>query len=124
LVNEAELDVDDTVVVYRGGRRFIESWNPVRLPPGEGLAKTLKAGGTYLITGGLGAFGPVLIKNFRRDSAGKSCVSEPKHSPPRENWERFLESSDGNPQLRDRLEQLLAIKAAGAEVMIAQTRCD
>ncbi|MFM7788757.1 MAG: hypothetical protein ACKO90_11610, partial [Microcystis panniformis] len=64
LVNEAELDVDDTVVVYRGGRRFIESWNPLRLPPGEGLAKTLKAGGTYLITGGLGALGLFFSRIF------------------------------------------------------------
>lgn len=120
LVNEAELDVDDTVVVYRGGRRFIESWNPVRLPPGEGLAKTLKAGGTYLITGGLGALGLFLSRIFAETVPVNLVLVSRSTVPPRENWERLLESSDGNPQLRDRLEQLLAIKAAGAEVMIAQ----
>jgi acyl transferase domain-containing protein/acyl carrier protein len=120
LVNEAELDVDDTVVVYRGGRRFIESWHPLRLPPGEGLVKTLKAGGTYLITGGLGALGLFFSKIFAETVPVNLVLVSRSTVPPRENWEMLLESSDCHPQLRDRLEQLLAIETAGGKVMIAQ----
>lgn len=120
LVNEAELDVEDTVVAYRGGRRFVESCNPVRLPPGEGLAKTLKAGGTYLITGGLGALGLFFSRTFAETVPVNLVLVSRSTIPARALWEGMRSSGDCNPELRERLEQLLAIEAAGAKVMIAQ----
>jgi acyl transferase domain-containing protein len=63
----AELDADTpSIVALRDGSRWVPGFEPLRLePPAEPLGK-LREGGTYLITGGLGAMGLTFAERFAR----------------------------------------------------------
>ncbi len=67
LVAEADGRSSENVVAYRGGQRFVQSLNPVRIE--EGTQSLLRQGGTYLITGGLAGNGfsiaRFLARNFK-----------------------------------------------------------
>jgi iturin family lipopeptide synthetase A len=52
----------EPVVAHRGGMRLCETFAPVAVPPPEAAGERLRAGGTYLITGGFGGIGGVLAK--------------------------------------------------------------
>ncbi len=63
----AELDADGPpVVALRDGSRWVPGFEPVRLEaPAEPLGR-LREGGTYLITGGVGAMGLAFAERFAR----------------------------------------------------------
>ena len=47
----------DRVIAYRGTNRWVQSFDRVKLEPGPEIPLTLREGGVYLITGGLGNIG-------------------------------------------------------------------
>src|SRR4051812_37264189 len=52
----------DPVVAYRGGHRWVQTWEPVRSGVGRGEPIELRQRGVYLITGGLGNIGLTLAE--------------------------------------------------------------
>ena len=52
----------EPVIAYRGGVRLVESFTPVTVPSPAAAVDRVRAGGTYLITGGFGGIGGVLAK--------------------------------------------------------------
>ncbi|HEX3129735.1 MAG TPA: SDR family NAD(P)-dependent oxidoreductase, partial [Thermoanaerobaculia bacterium] len=55
----------DLAVAWRGGSRWVQAFEPVRLEAGE-VESRLRPQGVYLITGGLGAIGLVLAEELVR----------------------------------------------------------
>jgi acyl transferase domain-containing protein len=68
IVAEARAEVGATRVAYRNGRRFTETFMPVR--EAEADAPAIRAGGIYLLLGGLGAVGLVLAERLADRGAG------------------------------------------------------
>jgi acyl transferase domain-containing protein len=70
----AELEGDAPVVAIRDGSRWVPGFEPVRLEaPAEPPAR-LREGGTYLITGGLGAMGLAFAERFARQARVKLAL--------------------------------------------------
>jgi phthiocerol/phenolphthiocerol synthesis type-I polyketide synthase E len=97
----AELDAGEApVVALRDGSRWVPGFEPVRLDvPAE---TRLREGGTYLITGGLGAMGLAFAERFARQARVKIAL---------------LSRSAESPGARDRVRR---IEALGSEVMIVR----
>src|SRR5262249_48384641 len=57
ILAEATAEPADTVVAYRAGQRCVQVFEPTPLSPVAGDSVRLRAGGVYLITGGLGNIG-------------------------------------------------------------------
>jgi len=116
LVEEASLlRACDTAVAYRGPNRWVKTFEPLSLD-GHAVPR-LRRGGVYLITGGLGGVGLALAQHLaahwqaRLVLIGRSAV--PEHS----RWEELVTADDQPRALREKLQQLLALEAAGAEVL-------
>ncbi len=88
----------DFAVAWRGARRWVQGFEPVKLPAGS---RAVRPGGVYLITGGLGGVGLALAEHLARAANVRLVLIG--RSPVRE----------------DRLARLMAIEELGSEVMTA-----
>ena len=118
LVAEAELDLDDTIIAYRGGHRFAERYEPVHLAPGKGLDAHIRDGGVYLVTGGLGALGLYFAQAFAAARRVALVLLHRSTFPPREQWEDPSAALDEGA--RDRINAIRGIEASGSKVMLIQ----
>ncbi|MEM7357016.1 MAG: SDR family oxidoreductase, partial [Acidobacteriota bacterium] len=71
----------DAVVVYRGGERWIESFEPVRVEPPRAEQGTLRRGGHYLVTGGLVGDGLALSRLLARVAGARLSLLESAPAP-------------------------------------------
>src|ERR1700686_3470178 len=61
LAREGRADASDPTVAWRGGKRWVQTYEPVKIdsnPPGSRLRER----GVYLLTGGLGAIGMAIAR--------------------------------------------------------------
>ena len=112
LIAEVTAQADDEVVAYRGRQRWVESFEPIRLPAvadsqgaeGEGddgeVPAPLRARGVYLITGGLEGNGLGLARFLARTARARLVL---------------LEQTSSSPDKASR--HVAALEALGAEVM-------
>ncbi len=90
LLAECAADSDDTVVAYRGRRRWVQTFEPLRLEDTGKVPKLLREGGVYLITGGLGGIGLLLAEYLARTVKAKLILTGRSALPAREEWDRRL----------------------------------
>jgi len=89
---------DPADVAWRGSRRWVQGFEPVKLPAGGGL---VRPGGVYLITGGLGGVGLALAEHLARAANVRLVLLG--RSPVRE----------------DRAARLQILQDLGSEVLVA-----
>src|SRR5262249_51985539 len=96
LVAEVTVADSDLNVAYRGKRRWVEIFEPLRIDgtfgPNGGAARNslLREGGVYLITGGLGRVGLALAAHLARTVKAKLVLLGRTPAPPREEWDQLL----------------------------------
>jgi acyl transferase domain-containing protein/acyl carrier protein len=117
LIDELGLAAYEPVVAYRKGRRWIESYESVRLEPVTEAPALLEDGGVYLITGGLGRIGLVLAEAIARDVKAKLVLLGRTVLPPRSDWNDLL-TAPGSDAAAMKIRKLRALEALGAEVMV------
>jgi acyl transferase domain-containing protein/acyl carrier protein len=126
LVQETRFRSPDAVVAYRGPRRWIRGFRPVRLATDE--APPLRRGGVYLITGGLGKLGLVVARFFAEQAGARLALLGRSALPPRQRWRELVEGSANGEaketaaglESRWRLEALLDLEDLGTEVLVLE----
>src|SRR5256885_76522 len=104
LLGEVIGDPADTVIAYRDGERWVQTFELTRIEkPDETI---LREGGVYLITGGLGNICLALAEELARAVRAKLGLVGRSPFPPRADWAAGLAAprgaervSRGNPQL-------------------------
>ena len=66
LVDELKANVADKIVAYRNGRRWVQTFERVRLDATKGAPPRLREKGVYLIAGGLGGVGLEIAEYLAR----------------------------------------------------------
>jgi phthiocerol/phenolphthiocerol synthesis type-I polyketide synthase E len=107
----------ETVIAYRGGRRWVQSFDPVRIGAGTSFC-SLRRRGVYLITGGLGGVGLLLAGYLAREHQARLVLSGRTPLPPREQWDAWLESRGEEDPTSVRIRQLRELESFGAEVLV------
>jgi thioester reductase-like protein len=105
----------EPAIAYRGGRRWVETFEPVRLGERAAGATRLRQGGVYLITGGLGHVGSVLARHLARQHAARLVLVGRSGLPPREEWTARLQAAD---PASERIRRVQELEALGAEVLV------
>jgi amino acid adenylation domain-containing protein len=106
------------LIAYRGRHRWTQILTPVDLgePIGERL---VRAGGTYLITGGLGAIGLVLADYLARQAPVNLVLVGRSPLPAPTDWDKWLEEHDGTHPTSERIRAVRALEKRGAQVLVA-----
>jgi acyl transferase domain-containing protein/acyl carrier protein len=116
LLAEVGAPITDTVVAIRGGRRWVEDFEPaVGLPERVDLPRTLRRRGVYLITGGLGDVGLRTAEELARTTAGRIVLLGRTPFPGREEWD---EIAAGEPsRTAEVIARIRSFEELGADVM-------
>lgn len=105
-------------VAYRGRSRWIPEYEPLA-PPSEPTRLRLRAGGVYLVAGGLGGIGLALAGDLAPLPA-KLVLTTRAPFPPRERWQNWLAERGPSDLTSSRIRRLLELERAGAEVLVLE----
>lgn len=117
LVSEINLWNKDNIVAYRGRNRWIQDFKPYKVDKLKMTTPTIKDGGVYMITGGLGGVGLILseylakYKNTKLILLGRSKFLE------KVEWENWLSSHDIEDEISKKIVQLKSLEERGAEIL-------
>ena len=121
LSDELHSETDDTVIALRPAGRWTRSIVPSPIDHGDedGARETdwLRAGGVYLITGGLGGIGMQIAQHLSAQKPVKLALLARRGLPPETQWDEIA-SAGIESQASQRIEQVRALRALGADVMV------
>jgi acyl transferase domain-containing protein/acyl carrier protein len=118
LVAEFATQSAETCVAYRGRHRWIQTFEPMRLPETATPPGCLRPGGVYLITGGLGGIGLVLAEYLAQTVQAKLVLLGRSALPEREAWEQWLATHTVQDAVSRKIRQVQALEALGTEVLV------
>src|SRR5690606_36393741 len=116
LLAEALTPHADPVVAYRGHYRWVHTVKPVHAAPPDPHPR-LRARGVYLITGGLGSIGLTLAEYLAQQVQAKLVLIGRSALPPRAEWSQWLADHPEQDSTSDKIRQIQALEAVGAEVL-------
>ncbi len=119
LIAELSISSSNSVVAYRGKHRWVQTFEPVRLEAKSEQIPQLRHGGVYLITGGLGGIGLVMAEHLARTVQAKLILIGRSEFPNRNQWEQWLTTHEQRNPISEKIHQLKALEALGAEVLVA-----
>jgi acyl transferase domain-containing protein len=119
LLKEFSTKPSETTIAYRGGARWIESFEQIHLEPPAGAAPRLKVNGVYLITGGLGGIGLALAEYLATSVQAKLILVGRSVFLPREQWADWIANHDDEDETSGRIKKIQFIENAGADVLTA-----
>jgi acyl transferase domain-containing protein len=117
LIRELGTGSRDTVVVYRGGKRWVPTLEPVILADRAEPSLRLRERGVYLITGGLGGIGLAVARYLAQTVRAKLVLLGRSAFPARGEWEQYLDSHPTSDKTARTIRELSAIEEIGGEVM-------
>jgi len=113
LLAEVGVPVKEAAIAYRGGERLVQRFTPRKLDEDPDVAP-LKSGGSYLITGGLGAVGLILARHLAHNFQARLALTSRSGLPPRDTWADRLAGDD---PVAHRIRKVRELEQLGAEVL-------
>jgi acyl transferase domain-containing protein len=115
----AELTVEPfaATVAYRGGRRWIQSFERADIPAVTTNPQHIREEGVYLITGGLGNIGLTLAESLAVNFRARLVLVGRSPVPPREQWQERIENNP-SADLSRKLRKLIEFEQAGAQILV------
>lgn len=119
LIADISKEIDEQVVVYREGERWVQTYETTPVPDTTRVLKTgLRPQGVYLITGGLGGIGLVLAEYLAQTVQARLVLIARTPLPARRTWEDWLATHADTDRTSERIRKVWAMEALGAEVLI------
>jgi len=122
LCDEAAANVADPVVAYRGAYRWVQVFEPQPYTAEATQTTRLREGGVYLLTGGLREIDLALAESLVESVRAKLVLTGEMDFPQREDWADWPTTHPEEAETGRKIQRLLALEAAGAEVMVASAR--
>jgi acyl transferase domain-containing protein len=118
LSHELAIDASDTAVAHRGGHRWTQSYQAIRLDTPQNGRPRLRSGGVYLITGGLGNIGSAVAARLAQDAKAKLVLLGRSVLPDRAKWPEWLANHDEQNPVSKKIRTVVALEEQGAEAMV------
>ena len=119
IIAEAAQASLDKLVAYRGSQRWVQTYNRMKVERQNQQIRKLRAGGVYLITGGLGSVGLLVAEQLARALKPKLVLTARQVLPPREEWQGYMEKHGPQGPLSARMSAVLKLEELGAEVILS-----
>ena len=111
----------DRIVAYRGSRRLVQDFERLAIKEeSTGFDACIRDNGVYLITGGLGGMGLALADYLAKTKKVKLILTGRSPFPLRGKWQQWLQTHDASDATTDRINRLMRLEQAGAQIMIAR----
>ena len=118
LIAEMSAESTDLIIAYRNHRRWIQTFDPVRLDEPASHMRGLREGGVYLITGGLGGVGLALAEHFVRRARARLVLIGRSTFPPRDDWPKWLAEHDAQDTTSVKIRRLQMFEELGGAVTV------
>ena len=119
LLGEIQAQLPEPVVAYRGSRRWIQTFEPVRLPETKEQPLRLRDKGVYLISGGLGSIGLIFAEYLAKTVQAKLVLTSRSQFPQPQDYDSWLSTHDENERVSRQIRQIQQLEELGAEVLVA-----
>jgi acyl transferase domain-containing protein len=106
------------MVAYRGRHRWIQTLMPIEVSEPRGQ-RMVRAGGTYLITGGLGGIALELADELARHAPIQLALVGRSAFPAPVAWDSWLAEHDADDPVSVRIRAVRALESRGSRVMVA-----
>ncbi len=103
-------------VALRGGRRWALGYEQLDLEAPQG--ESVREGGCYLITGGLGGIGITIAEDLAVRARAKLVLVTRSGLPPRAEWDLRLAAGGGSDRTGRAIRAIRRMEKAGAEVLV------
>jgi acyl transferase domain-containing protein/acyl carrier protein len=117
---EIVIPITEPVVAYRANRRWIQTYELLKLDQEASASTRLKKGGVYLITGGLGGIGLVLAEHLAQTCQAKLVLVGRSTFPVQSEWQQWISTHSPEDLISQKIQKLQTIESLGAEVFIAK----
>jgi short-subunit dehydrogenase/acyl carrier protein len=117
LAIELTNQTSESIIAYRGLKRWVQNFEPVCLETTTEKITRLKPGGVYLIVGGLGSLGLILAKHLAQTCQAKLILTGRSQIPARNEWSQWLESHPERDEINHKIRQLSEIESLGSEIL-------
>lgn len=117
LLGEVLTPTKEPIVALRRTGRWLLTFDPVHIPAQPLTETSLRQGGTYLITGGLGGIGLAMAGYLARTLQANLVLTSRRGLPPREQWEQILAEQGNEKGVGRQISQVLALEALGSSVL-------
>jgi NAD(P)-dependent dehydrogenase (short-subunit alcohol dehydrogenase family)/acyl carrier protein len=118
LVKELTARTTDAVVAYRGTHRWVGTIERINLGKNNHFKPTLREGGVYLITGGLGGIGLVLAEYLAKSVHARLALISRTGLPDREKWQLWLGTHEVEDDVSRKIRKVQSIENQGAKVLV------
>ena len=118
LLIELAQKTEEPVVAYRENRRWVQRYEAVALPAAAVSSDRLRAGGVYLITGGLGGLALVHAEYLAKSLKAKLVLVARTALPPRDTWDLWLKDHADSDPVSEKITRVRALEAHGSEVLV------
>ena len=118
LLDELRTPVTESAIAYRGGQRWIRTFEPVPLPPPASSPLRLKSQGVYLITGGLGGIALEIATDLAKTVCAKLVLVGRSPLPPRSLWQQYLVENPSDDPTCQKIQKILQMEELGSEVLV------
>jgi len=118
LLAEMAVGVSDPVVAYRGGQRWVQTFEPLRIAAQPAARSLLRPGGVYLITGGLGEIGLALAEHLARSLRARLILVGRSGLPPRAEWAQWLSAHGTEEKASCRIRRVQELERLGGEALV------
>ena len=118
LMAELLRETSEPVVALRRRQRWVETFETITLPRVQDVPPPLlRAGGVYLITGGLGGIGMAMAEHLAKLVHARLALIGRAALPPRENWSDLL-SQEEDTDVTRKIRQVQRLEELGSEVLV------
>ncbi|AKQ65455.1 Malonyl CoA-acyl carrier protein transacylase [Myxococcus hansupus] len=117
LLAELSTRTRDMLVAFRGTRRWVQEFTPVKMG-GDAPVHPLRERGVYLITGGLGGVGLLLAEHLAETQRARLVLLGRSAFPARESWDGWLTDKGEDDRISKLIHRVRAMEAHGAEVLV------
>ncbi len=118
LIAELTARTTDRVVAYRGRQRWVPAYEPARPDESRREQPRLRAGGVYLITGGLGTIGLALAEELARNARARLALLGRSTFPAPQDWAPWLAAHAEDDRVSRVIRRLRALEELGAEILV------
>jgi len=94
LTDEIKADTNNLVVAYRQGKRWVQTYEPIRIEDEDSCHRLIKDGGIYLVYDGLVGIGLEMSKYLLREKRALVLVLSDPYFPSEDEWNEFLAEDD------------------------------